>query len=184
MWAGSAEADIRHYFHVHHMPPSAWRAKLLRFFSEVECYNHHGVGKWHDLDVRMAEHARRPEEVTIRETDFAFPKMSAADHGSDHSITAVFVCRMPRGDPLPETLDERMPAGWFAGAIVAKIIREEREAAEAAEMFRRERDAARERLSAILASPSWRVTAPLRALKSLGRSALRRAHDQIVRPAR
>jgi SAM-dependent methyltransferase len=168
-WPGSAESDIRHYFHVHHIPPAAWHAKLSRFFDSVECFNHHGIGKWRSLDAQNAEHARAPDQVTIREDDFEFPSMAVEDHGSNHSITAVFVCRDPRQMALPETLAERMPAGWFTGAIVARIVREEREAADAAraeiDAVRRERDAAQARLDAVLASTSWRVTRILRALR-------------------
>jgi SAM-dependent methyltransferase len=119
MNALGAESDIKNHFHVHHIPPAAWHAKLSRFFAEVECYDHRGD---------LAEVTMPPEKVTIRETDFEFPLMSVEKHCLDHPISALFVCRQPRDVALPETLAERMPAEWFAGAIVARIIQEQREA--------------------------------------------------------
>jgi 2-polyprenyl-3-methyl-5-hydroxy-6-metoxy-1,4-benzoquinol methylase len=56
--AGAAEADMRNQFHVHHIPPSAWLAKLERFFESVECRGHVGAGA---------------DQLTVRETDFDFP---------------------------------------------------------------------------------------------------------------
>jgi SAM-dependent methyltransferase len=119
MNAAVAESDIRNHFHVHHIPPPAWHAKLSRFFAAVECYDHRGD---------LAEVAMPPEKVTIRETDFEFPRVPVENHCLDQPITAVFVCRQPRDVALPETLAERMPAEWFTGAIVARIIREQRDA--------------------------------------------------------
>jgi SAM-dependent methyltransferase len=129
---GGAASDIRNHFHVHHIPPAAWHAKLSRFFTEIECYDHHGAGKWREADQELAEQALPPEQVSIRETDFEFPRVPVESHClTGHPITALFVCRQPRAAALPETLAERMPADWFAGAIVARILQEEREAASA-----------------------------------------------------
>jgi 2-polyprenyl-3-methyl-5-hydroxy-6-metoxy-1,4-benzoquinol methylase len=158
-WSGSAESDIRNHFHVHHIPPAAWHAKLSRFFVEVECYIHHGRGKWRAHELMVAEHARPAHEVTMRETDFEFTRIPVDQFVVQPSITALFVCRQPRDVALPETLAERMPAEWHTGAIVAKILREERQACED-----RVRQAAitDPRLAALLNSTSWRITRPLR----------------------
>jgi 2-polyprenyl-3-methyl-5-hydroxy-6-metoxy-1,4-benzoquinol methylase len=155
MDAEGAASDIRNHFHVHHIPPVAWHAKLSRFFREIECYDHHGAGKWREVDQELAEQALPPEQVSIRETDFEFPRVAAESHcRKDHPITALFVCRQPRDVALPETLAERMPAAWFAGAIVAGILQEEREAA-----------SARSALKVVLVSMSRRIMGPLRLLR-------------------
>jgi SAM-dependent methyltransferase len=156
MNAVAAESDIQNYFHVHHIPPAAWHAKLSRFFAEVECYDHQGTGKWRDPNATLAEVAMPPERVTIKETDFEFTRVSVEKHCLVHPITALFVCRQPREVALPEALAERMPAEWFAGAIVARIIREQREAA-----------SARSALATLRASASRRITRPLRLLKRM-----------------
>lgn len=155
----AAEADIRNHFHVHHIPPSAWFAKLSRYFTEVECYVHHGRGKWRNHELMAAEQSRSANEVTIREADFEFTRIEVEQFFVQPSITALFVCRQPRQAALPETLAERTPAEWHIGAIVARILREERLAGET-----RIGEAAtvRTQLDALFRSTSWRITRPLR----------------------
>jgi SAM-dependent methyltransferase len=157
--AGSAESDIRNHFHVHHIPPSAWHAKLSRYFADVDCYIHHGRGEWWDNERMVAEHARPAAKVTIRETDFEFTSIPVEAFASEASITALFVCRRPRDVALPESLAERMPAEWHTGSIMAKVLREERQACEDR---LRETGPVRQQLDALLNSTIWRVTRPLR----------------------
>ena len=141
-----AEDDMLNYWHVHHLPPAAWHAKLSRFFADITCFGHAGRGDWGKADVQDAEIHRRPENVTIRETDFEFPPVTIGQLNSWQCITAIFVCRRPRSEALPETVAERMPADWFEGAMTAKLIRQERTRAETAEKH----------LSKILSTRAWR----------------------------
>ena len=73
--AAVAQDDIRNQHHLHHLPPGAWHAKLSRFFAHIQCHGHTATGIWDDVHVTRAEIARWTNEVTIRETDFAFPKL-------------------------------------------------------------------------------------------------------------
>ena len=125
--AAIAGDDTRNQWHVHHLPPAAWHAKLSRFFGWVECHGHQGIGKWGEYDTQVAEISRGTESVTIRDTDFEFPLVPIEELNTWQCITAVFVCREPRGTPMPETLAERMPASWCHGATVANLIREMRQ---------------------------------------------------------
>jgi SAM-dependent methyltransferase len=135
--AGSAEDDMRNQFHVHHIPPSAWAAKLSRFFKDVQCHAHLCAEEWRD---RQRDEAAKPAaEVTIRETDFVFPPCHPDELEAMQSITAVFVCRNPRAEPMSETLAERTPLEWHESALAAKVIMEERNAAK---ILAAERDAA------------------------------------------
>ena len=124
---GSVEvmtSDIGNHFHVHHLPPGAWHAKLQRFFSEVRCYAHYGLGEFASKEREREEIATPPDRVTIRETDFEFPE---SEPGSlQNSITAVFVCRGPRSDHGAETLSERTPSVWREGEVAARTIAAER----------------------------------------------------------
>lgn len=192
------EVDVRNQFHVHHFPPSAWWAKLNRFFEEVVSYRHLGAGEYAS-DKREQEELLLPaDRVTIRETDFEFPECRADELDGLSSITAVYVCRRPRSVALPETIAERTPARWAEGAVAARIIREgmeqlaalKREHEELSaqwseklsdvqnELSERERllDSMRSQiahcraeLSALRSSTSWRVTAPLRSVASIFR---------------
>ena len=65
--------DMRNQFHVHHIPPAAWHAKLGRFFGSIACHRHTGAGEWADDARMLAEVAAPAKQVTIRETDFDFP---------------------------------------------------------------------------------------------------------------
>jgi 2-polyprenyl-3-methyl-5-hydroxy-6-metoxy-1,4-benzoquinol methylase len=112
--------DIGNRFHVHHIPPSAWQAKLQRFFSEVRCYAHRGRGEFASKEREWAEIMTPPDRVTIRETDFEFPEIEPSS--LQDSITAVFVCRKPRGEQGAETLAERTPAAWREGEMAARAI--------------------------------------------------------------
>jgi SAM-dependent methyltransferase len=161
-----AENDMRNHHHVHHLPPSAWHAKLSRFFGNIECHAHHGAGKWAEFTEQRAEIGRAEHEVTIRETDFAFPVVTIERLNTWQCITAIFVCRAPRAAALPPALAERMPAEWHTGALAAKIIGEDRaRVLQLTGELQRERAdhaALREQLASVLRSKSWRVTAPLR----------------------
>ncbi len=138
--ASALESDMRNVFHVHHLPPSAWHAKLSRFFADIQCHGHSGIGRWADAKVQNDEiYAERP--TTVRETDFEFPKISLADMAAQQ-ITAVFVCRGPRSVAQPETVDERMPLAWHEAAVAAKMIGEERAALEQAKAEASRHDAA------------------------------------------
>jgi 2-polyprenyl-3-methyl-5-hydroxy-6-metoxy-1,4-benzoquinol methylase len=185
----SAEAmtsDMENNFHVHHIPPTAWHAKLERFFDDVQCHCHVHKGEFAAEERYRAEMALPPDRVTIRETDFDFPKMSAQEMlTSGKSITAVFVCqgrRLPYGE---ETVQERTPSSWREGAVSAKTVGnlisahnrcadlESRLAIETARSAELQSSLAEleariavsaSRLAAIEASTSWRMTAPLRSL--------------------
>ncbi len=45
-------ADMQNQFHVHHIPPTAWEAKLLRFFHRVTC--HPATGRCAEIEVAWA----------------------------------------------------------------------------------------------------------------------------------
>jgi SAM-dependent methyltransferase len=91
--AMAAEFDIRNHFQVHRIPPSAWLAKLSRYFTEVDCYMHHRRGNWRDNDLMVAGHARPPNQVTICEADFEFTPILVEQLLVPPSMTALFVCR-------------------------------------------------------------------------------------------
>lgn len=139
--AAAAEEDMRNRWHVHHIPPWAWSAKLGRWFCEVESYGHTGASRF----------GLPAGQVAMRETDFDFPAMKPEEMAERGSHTAVFVCRGLRAVPLPESLAEREPAEWCYGALAARIIAETKNETE--NMFRQ--------------SGSWRITAPLRAVVRL-----------------
>jgi SAM-dependent methyltransferase len=198
--AAVMEADMQNHFHVHHLPPSAWEAKLGRFFGDVRCHGHRGSGEYFPKEREQAEIALPPDRVTIREDDFDFPPTTAdALDGDADAITAVFVCREPRAEPLPETIAERTPAEWCEGEVAARLLAAERTTADelrvelaawtsggsvedgadrgtAAAALRRagvaeaRAEALAARLEAVEASRIWRATGPLRSLVTALRS--------------
>lgn len=188
--AAAFEGDLRNHFHVHHIPPTAWRAKLGRFFADIRCYAHLGTGMFADNDRLQQEMTQPPEKVIIRETDFAFPEATAeALETSLLTNTAVFVCRDPRPDPGPETLAERTPAAWHESTAAARLIAEERSNAA---VLRAELAAARAqaddacaqaatlaaRAAALESSTFWRLTSPARALVTALRGGSRPARPR------
>jgi 2-polyprenyl-3-methyl-5-hydroxy-6-metoxy-1,4-benzoquinol methylase len=123
--AAALAADMDNQFHVNHIPPTAWAAKLSRFFSNVECHAHFGTGEFSSQESHHREIRLTPDKVTIRETDFDFPKMAPEEmmiRGT--SITAVFVCRGPKAIPDSETVIERTPTSWSEGEVAARKIGE------------------------------------------------------------
>ena len=121
--AAAVAADMENQFHVHHIPPTAWHSKLLRFFENVRCHAHVGRGVFADKAREQAEMRLPSDQVTIRETDFDFPQTTPeAMLQANNSITAVFVCRGRRLPIGPEALAERMPAEWRDGEIAAQLI--------------------------------------------------------------
>lgn len=136
IWSASdMAADMQNEFHVHHIPPAAWRAKLLRFFEVVQPHWHRPAGRYSDAGVFYGELALPAEQVTIRETDFEFPTVACDEAGIQApTMSAIFVCTLPRAEALPETIAERTPASWAEGAAAAKAIGSLR--AEAAEIRR------------------------------------------------
>ena len=80
------EADMRNQFHVQHFPPSAWQAKLLRFFEDVVCHTHKGAGAFASEERTYLELRTIPKDVVVRETDFQFPlAKSCSDRGGRHN---------------------------------------------------------------------------------------------------
>jgi 2-polyprenyl-3-methyl-5-hydroxy-6-metoxy-1,4-benzoquinol methylase len=183
----SMTSDMGNQFHVHHVPPVAWQAKLSRFFHDVQCHGHFGKGEFAAKERARAEIEAPPDRVIIRETDFEFPATNA--EAMDGSITAVFVCRRPRDKFLPAALAERTPAEWRAGEAAASLIAAERarvlelqaqvsfardEIASVREKFHAATTRASTaeavaanlsiRVAALESSTSWRLTGPLRAV--------------------
>ena len=180
--AETMASDMTNAFHVHHIPPAAWAAKLQRFFTEVRCHAHTGAGAFAEWAQLLAEWPLPPDQVTIREADFAFPETTPdAMAASGETITALFVCRGRRVPPGPETLAERTPAAWQEGAAAARLIArtdagEARTAAMEARANQAEARAAQaethaaaleSEVSMLRNSTSWRVTGPLRRLGAL-----------------
>ena len=183
--------NIKNQYHVNNIPPTAWHSKLSRFFTDVQCHAHEGAGEFAPPSRHFAEMLLPPDQVTIRETDFQFPVTTAQQMTeSGTSITAVYVCRGRRVDPEAETIDERAPSAWHEGAVAARLIGEYMAAAnkvhsatapteapnylkaELSEALRRAAEAESrctqlgDRLAAIEASSSWKVTAPARHIVS------------------
>jgi SAM-dependent methyltransferase len=130
--AEAMAADMLNQFHVHHIPPTAWEAKLRRFFDEVKCHRHVGRGVFGTPERERLEMTLPPDQVAIRETDFEFPEASPIELQTKPSYTAVFVCRGRRWPAGPETLAERTPSDWREGAVAARLLAEARQSAEAA----------------------------------------------------
>lgn len=121
--AASMAADMENEFHVHHLPPTAWQAKLSRFFETVQCHAHYGTGRFGTIDALSREARLADGETAMRETDFAFPEITADRLMAERSsATAIYVCRHARSSPLPESLAERSPAEWHEGAAAARLI--------------------------------------------------------------
>jgi SAM-dependent methyltransferase len=124
--------DMQNQFHVHHIPPTAWEAKLLRFFHRVTCHAHMDGPRFPTREDRWKEKSRPPDQVTVRDTDFEFPATTAAEMiQKGVSITAVFVCSGRRTPSGPETLLERTPSEWPEAGNAARILGEVRAKAEA-----------------------------------------------------
>jgi SAM-dependent methyltransferase len=122
--------DMQNQFHVHHIPPTAWEAKLLRFFHRVTCHAH--TDGFLTSEDRQKEISRPPDQVTIRDSDFEFPKTTAAEMTQKGgSITAVFVCSGRRTPSGAETLLERSPSEWHEAGNAARLLGEARTKAEA-----------------------------------------------------
>lgn len=113
-------SDMDNHFHLHHIPPTAWQAKLERFFETVECHVHRPGGRFPDREDHIAQLSMPPESVTIRQTDFSFEPIDPARFAD--GITAVYVCRGHRTVHGPETIAERTPAEWNEGAAVARKL--------------------------------------------------------------
>ncbi|HEY9275413.1 class I SAM-dependent methyltransferase [Achromobacter sp.] len=183
------ERDIRNHFHVHHIPPSAWHAKLSRFFESVVYHRHLGAGEY-SSDKREQEQINLPaDQVTIRETDFEFPQCDVSEMDRMSCITSIYVCTGVRSSFLPETIAERTKAEWAEGAVAAKVIAEGANRLKAAgdenkalsEELARLRIAQtsenrrqgaevsqlRYELSAMKNSKSWKITGPLRSMMSM-----------------
>ncbi|MBR0656685.1 class I SAM-dependent methyltransferase [Plastoroseomonas arctica] len=120
--ATAMAADLENRFHVHHIPPSAWEAKLKRFFLDVKVHRHEHAGAFATPGKPETEIQLPMDQVTIRETDFAFPEITAAEMEATSSLTAIFVCRGRRLPAAPETLAERTPAEWCELAVAANLI--------------------------------------------------------------
>jgi SAM-dependent methyltransferase len=114
-------SDVGNPFHVHHIPPVAWHAKLNRFFQDVRCYAHRHGGEFASKEREQEQVAASMETCRIRETDFIFPEDDSSS--LQDTITAIFVCRAPRAEPGPETLIERAPAIWREGEAAARALR-------------------------------------------------------------
>ncbi len=123
--------DIANRFHVHHIPPTAWHAKLKRFFVDVQCHAHIHKGRFRGWDGFYEQVALPPELVTITDEDFEFPAIGAGEMlALDFNITAIFVCRGRRLPFGPETLTERTPREWQESEVAARIFRAALDAAE------------------------------------------------------
>ncbi len=117
-------ADMENRFHIHHLPASAWYAKLKRFFYEVQIHGYLGGGNFSSAQSQLDESRRQSGEVTIRETDFTFPAVSleAFNALGGETIGGLFVCRKARNQPGPETIIERTPAAWREAEVAARLI--------------------------------------------------------------
>jgi SAM-dependent methyltransferase len=172
--------NIKNEFHVTNLTPRGWYSKISRFFENVACHQHRPGGRFE-------------REAEYRERDFIFPETSLDDMNTQaDNMTAIFVATMPRETPLPYDPAQEIPYDWRYGAIVASVIAEERAIKRAfqahAEHLQREldktdllksqfthanaevarltsdADCLRQELTALKTSPSWRVTAPVRAV--------------------
>jgi SAM-dependent methyltransferase len=186
--AAAMAGDMENPFHIHHIPPTAWQAKLERFFMQVRCFAHFGTGEFASKERENREIMLPPDRVTVRETDFEFLESSAkALLDKADSISAVFVCQGRRIPEGRETLEERTPASWQEPAAAARLIRErgkttapasqelpsalervaaaENRAIEAEARLagaRAEIAALALRVAALESSTSWKITRPLR----------------------
>lgn len=121
--ASTMSSDMDNHFHVHHIPPTAWKKKLERFFTTVECHAHTPGGRFPTTEQHQEQMSLPADRVEIRETDFDFPNVAMAEDLADgKTITAIYVCRAPRQEYGPETIDERTPAAWNETSVAAAKI--------------------------------------------------------------
>ncbi len=102
---GGIYANAQNIFHISNLPVWSWQTKLERFFNWVQPIRH-GV-KDPDI-INGAGAAKKREDCRLE--DFLFQPCSI--DALKTSITAMFLCRLPRAEPLDASHEKEIPAAW------------------------------------------------------------------------
>lgn len=97
--------NAKNLFHITNLPQFVWRSKLHRFFESVEQIRH-----W-VTPSRLCSPVELDYSNIRSVDDFTFTPCTTV-HESEHSITAIFVCKLPRLEPLGVEEEKRIPESW------------------------------------------------------------------------
>jgi GT2 family glycosyltransferase/SAM-dependent methyltransferase len=119
---GMLEANLKNPYHIANHTPLAWSTKLKRYFQAISGYRHWVKDAWKGDNEAPKGIGLPPSETSIRETDFTFEEMPIAKlNALTANITAVFVARDPRTNPLdPEADEGAFPEEWDIQGILAR----------------------------------------------------------------
>lgn len=120
--AGMLEGNLANPYHINNLTPLGWFTKLGRFFHTVHGYCHWVKPEWVGEDGMPKDITLGAQETSIRETDFTFEETPMEQLNSiTENITAIFVAKQPRTNPLPAAVDENdMPGEWNVDEIRAR----------------------------------------------------------------
>ena len=99
-------------FHIANLPVWSWQTKLERFFNWVQPIRHAAK----DPDIINGAEAARNGKIAVSKTFFFEP---CSVDALKTSITAMFLCRLPRAEPLDAAHEQEIPAEWQSLRIEA-----------------------------------------------------------------
>lgn len=112
---GMLAENAKNLYHINNIPPSAWVAKLGRFFHEVRVFRHWVVPERLDAAGEIVRTDPAPD-------DFVFTEIATPDVTT---ITSVFLALRPRETVLPADPEaERCPAAWRPRKVEADARQE------------------------------------------------------------
>jgi 2-polyprenyl-3-methyl-5-hydroxy-6-metoxy-1,4-benzoquinol methylase len=120
---GILEGNMRNPYHVTHLPPKGWLAKLGRYFYAVQGFRHWVAPEWVGLNRFPIEMGLAANETRIRETDFRFISASAEELNAEaYNICLVTLSCVPRQIVLEPVFDESsFPDEWNVAEIKTRI---------------------------------------------------------------
>jgi SAM-dependent methyltransferase len=109
---GEVRENAKNVFHITNLPHWCWRAKLLRFFEDVQLLRH-----WFVSEDRIPDGVRsiiglspNAEPIVTLLEDFTIGPPPSS--GLEPTMTAVFHCSRPRETFLPFSATETPPLEW------------------------------------------------------------------------
>ena len=120
---GILEGNMRNPYHVTHLPPKGWLAKLGRYFYAVQGFRHWVAPEWVEVNGFPREMGLPAEETRIRETDFRFISAPAEELNCQaYNICLVSLAAVPRNVILEPAFDESsFPEQWNVADIKARV---------------------------------------------------------------